>query len=269
MRVLDQFDSDLNVAIIGASGGIGRALVARLLAEPGLGHLCCFSRQPAPELPSQVRASAHSASASPPPEPSSSGAGRLSHLQMDPGDEHSVLQGVAGLGERRLDLLLVATGMLHGDGVSPEKSIRQLQASSFEQLMRVNTLAPMLVAKHFLPRMNKERKTVFAAISARVGSISDNRLGGWYSYRASKAALNMMLKCLSIEARMCWPRLIVAGLHPGTVATGLSAPFQKNVAAEKLFTADQSATYLLQVVNGLEPEQSGKVFAWDGSEVPA
>jgi NAD(P)-dependent dehydrogenase (short-subunit alcohol dehydrogenase family) len=110
---------------------------------------------------------------------------------------------------------------------------------------------------------------VFAAISARVGSISDNRLGGWYSYRASKAALNMLLKTAAIELGRTRKELVVLGLHPGTVDTGLSKPFQSNVSEGKLFTPEQSARYLLEVIDGVTPEHSGSVLAWDAQTVPA
>lgn len=112
-------------------------------------------------------------------------------------------------------------------------------------------------------------RSVFASISARVGSIEDNRLDGWYSYRASKAALNMLLKTFSIELKRLAPSAICVGLHPGTVDTALSKPFQGNVAPGKLFSRAKSAGHLLQVINGLTPADSGAVFAWDGSRIPA
>ena len=125
----------------------------------------------------------------------------------------------------------------------------------------------MMIAKNLQPLMKARQKTVFAALSARVGSISDNRLGGWYSYRASKAALNMLLKTLAIETRRRNPQQIIVGLHPGTVDTALSQPFQKNVKPGALFTADDSARYLLNVIDGLSAEQSGGIFDWQGREI--
>ena len=116
--------------------------------------------------------------------------------------------------------------------------------------------------------MPRDRRAVFTALSARVGSIGDNRLGGWHSYRASKAALNMILRNLAVELGRTHPQAVVAGLHPGTVDTGLSAPFQKGVKPEKLFTADHSAERLLAVVDGLTPADSGGVYAWDGARIP-
>ena len=131
----------------------------------------------------------------------------------------------------------------------------------------VNAIGPALVAKHFLPIMKTGGITRFAALSARVGSISDNRLGGWYGYRASKAALNQLIRSLAIEWRRKNERSIVVGLHPGTVDTGLSKPFQGNVPEGKLFAADRAAVQLLDVLDDLKPGDSGKIFAWDGEEI--
>jgi len=137
-----------------------------------------------------------------------------------------------------------------------------------ERAFRINTIGPALVAKHFLPLLSKDRKAVFAALSARVGSISDNRLGGWHAYRASKAALNMMIRTLSIELARQKPKALCVGLHPGTVDTDLSKPFQARVAKDKLFSPAHSARCLLTVLDGLGPEENGGVFAWDGGRVP-
>jgi len=117
--------------------------------------------------------------------------------------------------------------------------------------------------------MVKEQKTVFAALSARVGSISDNHIGGWYGYRAAKAGLNQLLRTASIEHQRRWPHGVIIGLHPGTVDTGLSQPFQRNVAAEKLFTARDSTARMLSVIDHVTAQDSGHVFAYDGSPVPA
>ncbi|HEV7351789.1 MAG TPA: SDR family NAD(P)-dependent oxidoreductase [Brevundimonas sp.] len=179
---------------------------------------------------------------------------------------------VAGLAARLadgppLELVFVATGVLH-DGFEPERSFKAMQAAHLLRDFQVNALGPALLARHLIPLMPRDRRAVFAALSARVGSIGDNRLGGWHSYRASKAALNMILKTLAVELARTHPQAVVAGLHPGTVDTGLSKPFQRGVQPEKLFTADQSAAYLLQVLDGLTPAESGGVFAWDGARVP-
>ncbi len=170
----------------------------------------------------------------------------------------------------RSGVVIVASGLLHAaDGLSPEKSMRALDAVAMQRLFAVNAIGPALVAKHFMPLMPRQGRVVFAAVSARVGSISDNRLGGWYGYRASKAALNQLIRTLSIEWSRTARDSICVGLHPGTVDTALSAPFQGNVSAGSLFTPAHSAGALLQVLDQLTPAQTGRVFAWDGLEVPA
>lgn len=165
-------------------------------------------------------------------------------------------------------LVFVATGVLH-HGFQPERSWRALDADHLLRDYRINAVGPALVAKHFLPLLPRDRRAMFAALSARVGSIGDNRLGGWHSYRASKAALNMLLRNLAVEAGRTHPQAVIAGLHPGTVDTGLSAPFQRGVTPEALFPASHSAERLLAVLDGLTPTDSGGVFAWDGRQVPA
>lgn len=166
------------------------------------------------------------------------------------------------------DIVIVTTGLLHeGETIMPEKALKDLSAEKFHALFAANCIFPSLCAKYFLPRMNTEKKAVFAALSARVGSISDNHLGGWYAYRASKAALNMVIKNAAIEMGRRHKNMIIVGLHPGTVDSNLSKPFQGNVAPEKLFTPTQSARYLHDVMETLQPENSGKIFAWDGQEI--
>ena len=166
-------------------------------------------------------------------------------------------------------LVLVATGILHdGGGLQPEKTWRNIEPGAMHKAFAINTVGPALVAKHFLPLLPRSEKSVFAAISARVGSIEDNRLGGWVSYRASKAALNMVIRTLAIELRRRNPDAILAGLHPGTVETALSQPFRANVPQGKLFTPAFSAQKLLAVVDSLGPDDSGRVFSWDGAAIP-
>ncbi|MFA4940382.1 SDR family NAD(P)-dependent oxidoreductase [Brevundimonas sp.] len=195
---------------------------------------------------------------------------RLSRSQggLDLEDEASIAAaaGLVGKGPS-VRLVLIATGVLH-DGFEPERSFKAMTAEHLMRDYRINAVGPALVAKHFAPLMPRNERAVFAALSARVGSISDNRLGGWHAYRASKAALNMILRNLAIEMARSHPMAVIAGLHPGTVDTGLSAPFQKGVAEGKLFTADHSAERLLAVLSDLTPADSGGVFAWDGKRVP-
>jgi NAD(P)-dependent dehydrogenase (short-subunit alcohol dehydrogenase family) len=164
--------------------------------------------------------------------------------------------------------IVVASGRLHGGGLGPEKSMRDLSLDALTLSFAVNAAGPALVAKHFLPLTPRDRPSLFAALSARIGSIGDNRLGGWYSYRASKAALNMLIRTLAVEHQRTRRMGICVALHPGTVDTALSRPFQGGVPNGKLFTPDRSAAALLQVMGGLGPEDNGGFFAWDGTPIP-
>ena len=222
-----------NAVVIGASGGIGVALVEALEDEDA-----------------SVRPFARSFSGD-------------RHLDLE--DEASIAAAAARAGTP--DLVIVATGLLHDAEHGPEKAIRELDPTWLARQFAVNAIGPALVAKHFLPVMPKTGRSVLAFLSARVGSITDNRLGGWYGYRASKAALNQVIGTLAIEQRRRNDRAIVVGLHPGTVDTPLSKPFQGNVAPGHLFDTGRAAVQLLDVIDGLRPPDSGKLFAWDGAEI--
>jgi NAD(P)-dependent dehydrogenase (short-subunit alcohol dehydrogenase family) len=228
--------------VIGASGGIGRALVGEIARRGTHDRIFALSRQSIPVAGPGVIA------------------GRI-----DLNDEATVAQAAAEAGEA--DLVLVATGVLQSASLRPERSYRALDGDAMLESFRINTVGPSLAAKHFLPRLPRDRRGVFAALSARVGSISDNHLGGWHSYRASKAALNMILANLAIELVRERPLSLCVGLHPGTVDTRLSAPFQRNLASSQLFSPDYSATCLLDVVARLTPADSGGIYAWDGSRI--
>ena len=165
------------------------------------------------------------------------------------------------------DVIIVTTGMLSDDSINPEKSLRHLNKDSLSRIFSVNTLGPALIAKYFIPLLKKDAPSFLGFLSARVGSISDNRIGGWYSYRASKAALNMIIKNLSIEVARNNPQSIIVGLHPGTVDSKLSKPFQGNVSEGKLFTPDYSVLKMVEVISNLKPENSGNCFAWNGEEI--
>ncbi|MEI7444681.1 MAG: SDR family NAD(P)-dependent oxidoreductase [Burkholderiales bacterium] len=247
--------SDAGAVVVGASGGLGAAFVDALVARGAHATVLALSRS-GPDAPE--------VSVAP-------GGTRVVRARVDVTDEASIVAAVAiarGLAPPRL--AIVATGLLHApDGLRPEKSLAMLDGARLARLFAVNATGPALMAKHLLPAMPREGRSTFAAVSARVGSISDNRLGGWYGYRASKAALNQLLRTAAIEWARSAREGVCVGLHPGTVDTALSKPFQANVADGKLFTPAQSAAMLLDVIARLGPADSGKVFAWDGSEVPA
>ncbi len=224
---------DLSAVVVGASGGVGSAVRAGLEASGRFRVVHALSRATGLDLEDEASIAAAAADVATGPAPG---------------------------------LVFVATGVLHS-GLEPERSYRALDPAHMARDYRVNVIGPALVAKHFLPLLPRDRRSVFAALSARVGSIGDNRLGGWHSYRASKAALNMMLRNLAIELARTHPLAVVAGLHPGTVDTGLSAPFQRGVKPDKLFSPARSAGYLLDVIDGLKPGDTGGVFAWDGARI--
>ena len=186
---------------------------------------------------------------------------------IDLTDEESIAAAVDLIREP-IGLVIVATGLLHADGMTPERSFTALDADVLGRSFQVNTVGPMLVAKHVLPRLTKDKRAVFAALSARVGSIEDNRLGGWYGYRASKAALNMMVRTLAVECRRIRPKAICVALHPGTVDTALSRPFQRSVRPGLLLGPMESASRLVTVIDQLTVEDSGGFFAYDGARIP-
>lgn len=229
-----------SAVVVGATGGIGAAFADLLEEEDAHARIWRFGRSLARDA------------------------------QLDLTDEASIAAAAARVAAGPApSLILVATGVLSEDERGPEKALRDLDPAWLARMFAINTIGPALVAKHFLPLLAGEGTPVFAALSARVGSIADNRLGGWHGYRASKAALNMLIRNFAIDAARTNKRAIVVGLHPGTVDTPLSRPFQGNVAPGKLFAPDRAAVQLLDVIEGLKPSDSGKCFAWDGSEVPA
>jgi NAD(P)-dependent dehydrogenase (short-subunit alcohol dehydrogenase family) len=191
---------------------------------------------------------------------------RASKPAIDLLDEDSIAQAASQLGraDTAPSLVIVATGILHKDGKGPEKSLRELDPEWMIKNYRLNAVGPALVAKHFLPLMPRTGRVSFAVLSARVGSISDNKLGGWHSYRASKAALNMLVRNIAVEWQRKNANAVIVGLHPGTVETPLSAPFKGNPAHER-FTSAKAAAQLLDVLEGLNPEQSGQLVAYDGT----
>ena len=249
------FVAPTRALVQGATGGIGSALVRQLLTSDAVSIVFAGCR----DLAKARRRW-----------PEHNDTGRLRLVELDVASEASVERAARVVGDEtdRLDLIINAAGLLHDDEIQPEKRLSQLDPESMLRSFQVNSLGPLLVAKHFSKLLPRRERSVFASLSARVGSIGDNRLGGWYSYRASKAALNMLNRSLAIELARIRPGCLSVVLHPGTVDTELSAPFQSGVAAEKLFTAELAAEQLLEVIDRLEPGDSGRFFAWDGQEIP-
>lgn len=238
----------MRAVIIGASGGVGAAFVEALAQRDDVEAVYALSRAGV-----------------------SFDSPKVTSGRIDITDDGSVADAAKAVkAEGAPDLVIVASGILSdGDELQPEKSYRHQDMDAFQRVFAINTFGPGLVAKHFLPIMPRSGRAVFAALSARVGSISDNRLGGWHAYRASKAALNMLVRNYAIEQARRNEDFIAVSLHPGTVDTGLSKPFQGNVPDKKLFTSAQSAGYLLDVIGKLTPNDSGKAFDWAGEEIPA
>lgn len=228
MSLLPSFQPIPHALIVGASGGIGAALAALLEADGAA--VTRWSRSGGVDLTDPASIERAAAALPAPP-----------------------------------DLVIIATGVLHGQGLAPEKANAQLSAEALGQAFAVNTIGPAMVARTLLPLMPKGRKTVLAALSARVGSISDNRLGGWHSYRASKAALNQLMRTMAIEQARRNPEQVLLALHPGTVDTDLSKPFQKGV--KTLFTPEDSARHLLSVIDAATPAQSGLLLDWQGEAI--
>lgn len=228
-------------AVFGASGGIGRAVVEALEHEV----IHAGSRRGAGAWPARARPFAFTLE-----------------------DEASIAAAATQMAAP--ELVLVASGVLQdaARAIAPEKTLRAIDGAAMAQVLAINTIGPALIAKHVLPRLPRDRRAVFAVLSARVGSIGDNRLGGWHSYRASKAALNMLVANFAIEMRRSHPQAIIVALHPGTVDSALSAPFQGGVSPEKLFSPATAAAHLLRVIDGLTPQDSGSFFAWNGEMLP-
>ncbi len=227
-----------SAVVIGASGGIGGAFEAALIEEGAFDVVHGFARS----------------------------RGGAQHIDLL--DEASIAAAAALVAKGPPpSLVIVATGLLHTGEHGPEKALRELDPAWLAQVYAVNAIGPALVAKHFLPIMPTSGRAVFAALSARVGSISDNRLGGWHGYRASKAALNMLVRNLAIEEQLSKSRVIVVALHPGTVDTALSKPFQGNVQPGRLFDPERAVLQLLDVIEELKVPDSGKLFDFEGKEI--
>ncbi len=234
----------MNVLVVGGSGGIGLAVVQQLLAQFPLMTVYGTYLSSTPSFSHE----------------------RLTWHHMDGSDETSVEALSKNI--PKLDWLINCAGILHTPGKGPEKSVSLLQADFFLHNIMNNTLPTLLLARYFTPILKGSPSPKFAVVSAKVGSISDNRLGGWYSYRMSKAALNMFIKTLSIEWQRAVKKGIVLALHPGTTDTALSEPFQSNVQLGKLFSPKKVASALIELIDSATPDDSGKFIDYNGVELP-
>lgn len=230
------FGADGLAVVIGASGAIGGALLAQLASRTGFRRAVGLSRAGTPAV--------------------------------DLTDEPSIAEAAAHVAAQALPirLVVVATGILHRPAMMPEKSWQQIDPAQMAHAFAVNAIGPALLMKHFLPLLPRSGKAVFATLSARVGSIGDNQLGGWYGYRASKAALNQLVRTAAIELGRRRPQAICVALHPGTVASRLSEPF--SARGLQVVAPDDAAARLLAVIDRLGPEQSGGFYDYRGEPLP-
>ncbi|SON58170.1 C signal [Hartmannibacter diazotrophicus] len=234
MTTITSLGSRFTALVIGASGGIGSAVAEQLEADPNCARVIRLSRRTTPDF--------------------------------DLEDEGAIAGAAATIAETtpRLDLVFNATGALFIHDVGPEKTIRALDPQAMAQQFAINAIGPALLIKHFSPLLPKNHRSLFGSITARVGSIGDNRLGGWISYRAAKAAQNQIVRTAAIELARTRPLAVLAALHPGTVATSLSDPF---AAGHDRLSPEKSAAMMLAVLDGLAPDRSGGFFAYDGSRI--
>lgn len=235
------------MVILGAGGGLGKALTNALTAEYPEETIVTVSRQ-ALEAPDE----------------------RVQRIQVNDYSEEALNTVVDDFQSQGLKLtgLISTIGMLHDDDTFPEKKLGDLNEANLRKLFDVNAIQPILALKSFSSVLDRKHTKFWVQLSAKVGSIEDNYLGGWYAYRASKAALNMLLKTASIELKRTHKRLVVAAIHPGTTDTALSKPFQSRIPDEKLYTPELSAKRIIKVIKEIQPENTGKLWHWDGTELP-
>ncbi len=245
-----------NTLILGASQGIGYGFVKNLLLNKPMTKIYATYRNPESATELLELANLH-------PE-------KITCLKMDVADESQIEEVVKQIRGQvsQLHLVINCIGFLHEEKQQPEKSLRQLNSENLLRYFQVNSISAVLLAKHLLPLLKHGDRSVFVSISAKLGSIGDNQLGGWYGYRASKAALNMFIHTAAIEYARNSPKTIICVLHPGTTDTRLSKPFQNNVAPEKLFSIQHTVNQLLAVIENLKEGDSGQFFSWDGSRLP-
>lgn len=242
-------DTGESVLIVGASGGIGRALLHHYLATPRYSLVCAVSRSARPgELEQQGE--------------------RLQWFESDYSQVSigDVLRSVASRC-KRMSRVVICNGILHNERVAPEKALARLDAATMLEVLQANVVVPASWVAALPTVLGARSECVVAVLSARVGSIGDNRMGGWYSYRASKAALNMTLKSAAVEYARRFPGVKLLAFHPGTTDTELSRPFQRGVAPEKLFTPAFVAQRLSALLDELTPDGELSFLAWDGRSI--
>ena len=233
-----------NVVIVGAAGAIGKAFVEYYAKDEKTDKVFAFSRK---KISFENR--------------------KIKSFDIDIESQTSIEDAAQNIKDYPIEIIIVATGILHSENFGPEKSIKDINYATMTKVISVNTIGPALIGRYFIPLLRKDAKSVIAFLSARVGSISDNKLGGWYSYRASKTALNQIIKNFSIELKRTNPKAVVLGLQPGTVDSNLSDPFKKNVAKGKLFSPEQSRELLSDVIEKTSIEDSGNLIAYDGEVI--
>ncbi|MFC3023566.1 SDR family NAD(P)-dependent oxidoreductase [Vibrio zhugei] len=234
----------MKILIIGGTGGIGRAIIEYCLSN---------------DEHTTVYATYHCT-------PPSIDHERVTWYKTDVSSEADVF--ALSLRLTKFDLLINAVGTLHSPDHRPEKSINEFDLDFFQHNFNANTVPTLLLSKHFALHLKAKYPTYFIALSARIGSIEDNRIGGWVSYRCSKAALNMAIKTISVEWKVKQPNCCIIAFHPGTTDTELSKPFQKNVAPQQLFSPRYVAHCLLDVIHNLTPENTGRFYSYSGEEIP-
>ena len=234
--------SKAKVAVIGASGGIGSTISKKIRALDSENTVIEIVRTKT----------------------------RTNQFEMDMLNENSVARCAEEIKDKigNLDIVLNTTGLLHTRNHAPERTYREINFDYLEEIFQVNTFIPFLISKYFTPNLTKDSASIIAFMSARLSSISDNKLGGWYSYRSSKTALNMLIKTLSVELSYSNKNAICVGLHPGTVDTQLSKPFTQKIKNKKIFTKDEAAEFLIEVLNNIDHNDSGSIIDWQGEKVP-
>jgi NAD(P)-dependent dehydrogenase (short-subunit alcohol dehydrogenase family) len=243
----------ISALVVGGGRGIGLGFVNQFLARTDLERVYATYRRP--ESATELLAIQDS---------------RLQCFQMDITIEAQIATVIQQIQVQTTSLHYVinCVGVLHEGEMQPEKSLRSINSDQLLRYFQVNSVGAMLIFKQVQPLLKHQNRSILATISAKVGSIGDNQIGGWYGYRASKSALNMFMHTAAIEYKRTCPQAILVALHPGTTDTQLSLPFQRNVPPEKLFSVDRTVSQLLAVIDRLEASNSGEFLSWDGSQLP-